>query len=143
GNTLDSIDHAFDQRFILDALASVAEVAEIADVGARHERLAARAAQQNAAHIRFALTFVDQREQRFVHRYRHRVVTLGPVDQNLRRARVELLQCDVFAHGFVPLISASSSSLCSPSSGGWRRTCCGVPSSLTGKPMFFTLPSMG
>ena len=39
--------------------------------------------------------------------------------------------------------SASTSSVCSPSSGGWRRTCCGVPESFTAKPMLGTLPSTG
>src|SRR6185312_8908993 len=57
-------------------------------------------------------------------------------------AKAPAARSDSISSGFTPS-SARICSLCSPSSGGCIRTCCGVAESFTGKPILGTLPSIG
>src|SRR5260221_486031 len=149
GDALHGVDHALHECFVGNALLPVMEVLEVGDVRARDEGFAARTAQHHAADGRVGLAALQGREQCLVHGHAHGVVAFGAVDEDLGRApgvngqRHGFMQGRAHAAAFSAWSSAMISALCSPSSGGWRRPCWGVPSILTGKPMFLTLPSMG
>ena len=77
-------------RLVAQPVLGRLERRELADVGARHERLAARAAQHEHAHVVVGVGRLAGLEQRLVHRERHRVVRLGAVEGDPQRRPAEL-----------------------------------------------------
>src|SRR5690606_6484384 len=112
-------------------------------------RLSASAPEKDATHRSIFSALFDQPQHGVIHLQGHGIVALGTINNYFSDPRWMDGKLDQFIHDAASfartraLISAMISSLCSPSNGGWRRTCCGVPSIFTGKPIFLTLPSMG
>src|SRR5690606_5047845 len=109
GNALDRIDDALDEGFVAQALLAVGEVLEIRDVRARDEGLAAGAAKDDAADAVVLRALVDERKQFFIHRQRHGVMTLGPVNDDFRDPGGMRDQSDRLVHDVISLARSSAS----------------------------------
>ena len=80
---LEPPDDAVDRRLVGERVgAGLVEVGELADVGAGHERLLARAAEDEHADVVVGVGGLAGGEELLVHRERHRVVRLGPVERD-------------------------------------------------------------
>src|SRR3546814_508042 len=141
-----------------DAVLAGGEAAELVDGGAGDEGLAAGATQHGDADSVTGRQRPAGLGQLFVHLPGHGVARGRPVEGDMGDRPVEdecdLAVCRRAAHGAkAPFarrsaaaaasmpISSRIASVCSPSSGGWRRTCCGVPDSFTAKHILGTVPS--
>jgi hypothetical protein len=71
-------------------LDGIAHLVELRNVGARHERLVARAAQHDHPDLRIGLQSIDRGGNRFPHRDRHRVVAAGVVEHDPADGTVDL-----------------------------------------------------
>src|SRR5690606_17504991 len=128
------------------AVLAVLELQEAGDVGARQEGLAAGSAQGDDAHVLVVGDLLGDAAEVGPHLGGQGVQRLRAVEGDFADvADLLVLKLAVVAHWAGTFAcsavsrprSASSrriSSLCSPSSGAWWRTCCGVRLSFTGKP---------
>src|SRR3954451_16762784 len=89
---VEAAEVAVDARLVLDAGLARVEVEELADVGARDERAAARAAQDEHADVVVCVDLVAVRVQRLVHRERHRVARVRAVERDDRHGPAPLVE---------------------------------------------------
>ena len=154
GEVLDLAYGRVDPPLIGNAVFTAGKGVELLDVGSRDEG-AAGAAEHRDAHLIIGDDGLARRGQFPIHRPSHRVARFGTIEYH-RGDSVRLGVMDApLAHGLIPSArscsriassipsSARISSVCWPRSGGGRRTRCLVSDSFTGKPMDFTLPSIG
>jgi hypothetical protein len=80
GDALEPIQHVVEALLVFDAVLAIAKAAKLRDVGARDERFAAGAAQDEDANRLVGVDALARRDERFVHLPRHRVARLGPVE---------------------------------------------------------------
>src|SRR5205814_10483957 len=66
------------------------EALELRDIRPRDERLAAGALQDEHAYLRIAVHLLARRQQCVIHRPRHRVARLGPVERQNGKRRIDL-----------------------------------------------------
>ena len=91
-HALEPIDHRVEPRFVADHVVPRREACKLTDVGARDERLAARAAEDEHAHARVGVDAIAGLHQRLVHLPRHGVSGFGAVEREERDRTVDIEQ---------------------------------------------------
>ena len=89
-HALESIDDAVDAPLVGEGVLARREARKLADVGARDERLAARAPQDEHADAGVGVHAIARLDQRVVHVPGHRVAGFGPVERQNAIGAVDL-----------------------------------------------------
>ena len=91
-HALEPIDHRVEPRFVADDVVPRGEACKLTDVGARHERFAARAAEHEHPHVRIGVDPIAGLHQRLIHLPGHGVSGFGAVEGEHRDRTVDVEQ---------------------------------------------------